>query len=86
VNARRGKGDEASTYTTESLLLEILALRGYAVALEAMRGHLYWLRDEACVKFHETRVERDLYLTWRITSKGTNVLDGTEALRGVASA
>ena len=84
VNRHRDKGDGVSTYVTESVLQSQLALRGYPLPLERLRGQLFYLRDKDFVKLRETRAGVLRYMLWRITAAGTDVIEGSIAVPGIA--
>ncbi len=85
VNRHRDRGDDISTYTAEAVLQSTLSLRGFPLPMERVRGHLFYLKDKNCVKFRETKVGRDKYISWRITAAGTDVLEGVTSDPGIAS-
>jgi hypothetical protein len=75
VNRHRGPGDDIRTYVGEPVLQRLLALRNLPLPIERMRGQLYWLRDRGYVRSSETHVGASIYLAWRITDRGSDVLD-----------
>lgn len=93
VNRRRGPDDDMTTYVAEALLQRMLALRGFPITVERMRGQLFWLKDRhnrdreyGYVKFRETRVGGQTYIHWRITDLGADVLEGTRTDPGIVGA
>lgn len=82
----RERSEDLSSYVAEELVQRQLDKMGVPCLLAQVRGHLYYLRDKALVKFHETQVGRERYLSWRITADGVDVLEGTRTVPGVARA
>jgi hypothetical protein len=80
----RDTGDETSTYTAEGLVQSQLHKIGVAMTASRLRAELFYLHDKGLVKFHQVRVAREDYYTWRITAEGVDVLAGERDVPGIA--
>ncbi|MDZ4373073.1 MAG: hypothetical protein U1C74_16840 [Phenylobacterium sp.] len=82
VERRRERGDDVSTYVAEPLIQSLMRTRGMPLRIEAIRGHLYYMKDRGYTKFKD--VQGSGYLLWRITADGEDILDGTDKDQGIA--
>lgn len=82
VDRERGDEENVATYLDEDVIYLKIGRR-YPQTREMMRGHLFYMKDKEYVKFREVRVGKSKSLMWRITARGTDLLEGNVADAGV---
>lgn len=85
--AQGDRGGGIDTHLDEDVLLRVLSLRGLPLTRGELREDiLLYLRGRGHVEFREIRVGSQVFVHWRIETSGMQLLEGTVADPGVASA